>query len=49
MDWSKLLVGNSNVPKEEIIKRYKKAILPLSIALFLIIFSLILYLTGVLK
>ncbi len=49
VDWSKLLVGQSGVPKEEIIKRYKKAAFPLGIALLLLILAIILYSTGILK
>jgi hypothetical protein len=49
VNWSKFLVGSSGVPREEITKRYKKAILPLGIALFLIILGLILYFNGVIK
>lgn len=49
MDWSKILVGKSGIPKEVIIKSYKKAILPFSIALLLLIIGLMLYFSGILS
>ncbi len=43
MDWSKFYVGKSGVSNKEIIKRYKRAVLSITIAVLLITLWLILY------